>query len=83
MKTLLGAVLALMMIVGSAVSSLAATITATITHIDVKARIIVIDSRAFHVGTTVNIGAFKVGEKVTVVYERSDGQLRIVSIKVA
>ncbi|MEM8853072.1 MAG: hypothetical protein AAGD34_05175 [Pseudomonadota bacterium] len=83
MKTVFGAALALMMIVGSAVSSLAATITATITHIDVKARIIVVDSRAFHLGTTINIGAFKVGEKVTVVYERNNGQLRIVTIKAA
>ena len=60
----------------------AAEITATITHIDVNARIIVIDHRAFHVPTTIKIGILKVGQQVTVVYEIVDGQLKIVSIRI-
>ncbi len=60
----------------------AAEIRATITHIDVNARVIVIDGRAFHVGTNIDITVLKVGEVVTVVFEEVDGQLRIVSIKI-
>jgi Cu/Ag efflux protein CusF len=60
----------------------AAEITASITHIDLKARIVVIDHRVFHVPTTIDIGILKIGEQVTIVYEIVDGQLRIVSIRV-
>jgi Protein of unknown function (DUF1344) len=60
----------------------AAELSATITQIDVGARIVVIDGKAFHVPTTIDIGVFKVGQKVTVVYAVVDGQLRIVSITV-
>ncbi len=62
--------------------ALAAELSATITHIDVGARIVVIDGKAFHVPTSINIGVLKVGQTVTVVYEVVDGQLRIVSITV-
>lgn len=58
------------------------TLTASITHIDVRARIIVIDHRAFHVPASVDIGILRIGEQVTIVYEVVDGQLRIVSIRV-
>ena len=78
-KLMLGAVLAAYL-AGS--TAFAAEIKATITHIDVNARIIVIDGRAFHVGTNVDITVFKVGQVVTVVFETVDGQLKIVSIKV-
>jgi Cu/Ag efflux protein CusF len=78
-KLMLGAVLAAYL-AGSA--AFAAEIKATITHIDVNARIIVIDGRAFHVGTNIDIAVFKVGQMVTVVFETVDGQLKIVSIKV-
>ena len=60
----------------------AAQITATITRIDVKARIIIINGRTYHVPKSVKIGAFKVGQKVTVVYEVVNGQLRVVSIRI-
>lgn len=60
----------------------AAEITASITYIDVQARIVVIDHRAFHVPTSIDITVFKVGEQVTIVFEKVDGQLRIVSIRV-
>jgi hypothetical protein len=59
----------------------AAEITASITYVDVSARIIVVDHRAFHVPTTIDITVLKVGEQVTVVFEKVDGQLRIVSIR--
>ena len=77
------------LIIGTAIAAFlagsvafAAEIRATITYIDIDARIIVIDNRAFHVPTTIDIKVFKVGEKVTIIYERNNGQLRIVSIKV-
>jgi Cu/Ag efflux protein CusF len=60
----------------------AAEITASITYIDINARIIVIDHRAFHVPTTIDITVFKIGEQVTIVFAKVDGQLRIVSIRV-
>lgn len=77
-KLVLGVAVAAML----AGSALAAEIRATITHVDINARIIVIDGRAFHVGTNIDITVLKVGEVVTVVFERVDGQLRIVSIKI-
>lgn len=78
-KLLLGTVAAVFL-AGSV--AFAAEISATITHIDVNARIIVVDGRAFHVGTNIKIGVFKVGQQVTIVYEIVDGQLRVVSIRV-
>jgi Cu/Ag efflux protein CusF len=60
----------------------AAEMTASITYIDINARIIVIDHRAFHVPQSINITVFKIGEQVTIVFEKVDGQLRIVSIRV-
>ncbi|MEP3279600.1 MAG: DUF1344 domain-containing protein [Stappiaceae bacterium] len=70
------------LLAASLVSAWAAEITASITHIDVQARIIVIDHRAFHLPKSIKIGAFKVGEQVTVVYEVVNGQLKIVSIRI-
>jgi len=70
------------MLLATTMMASAATITASITHIDVNARIIVIDHRAFHVPTTVDIGILKVGEQVTIVYVVVDGQLKIESIKI-
>ena len=74
-KVILGAAMAVFL-TGSV--AFGAEINATITHIDVNARIIVVDGRAFHVGTEINIGAFKIGQQVTVVYEVVDGQLKVV-----
>jgi hypothetical protein len=61
----------------------AAEVVATITHIDVGARIIVVDGRAFHVPTTIDIAVYKVGERVTVVYAEVNGQLTVESIVVS
>jgi hypothetical protein len=61
----------------------AAEVVATITHIDVSARIIVVEGRAFHVPTSIDITVYKVGERVTVVYTEVDGQLRVESIVVS
>jgi hypothetical protein len=80
-KLIIGAATAAMLF-GNVALAKELSITASITYIDVKARIIVIDHRAFHVPTTVNIGILHVGEQVTVVYEVVDGQLRIVSIRI-
>jgi hypothetical protein len=82
MRKLLIATAAATMLFGSVALAKEITITASITHIDVKARIIVVDHRAFHVPTTIDIGILHIGEQVTVVYEVVDGQLRIVSIHV-
>jgi Cu/Ag efflux protein CusF len=70
------------MLLAATMTASAATITASITYIDVKARIIVIDHRAFHVPTTIDIGVLKLGEQVTIVYVVVDGQLTITSVKV-
>jgi len=78
-KLILGAAVATFL-AGSA--AFAAEIKATITHIDVQHRIIVIDGRAFHVGAEIDITILKVGEVVTIEYTSSDGHLTIVSIKV-
>jgi hypothetical protein len=82
MRKLLITTAAATMLLGSIALAKEITITASITHIDVKARIIVVDHRAFHVPTTIDIGILHIGEQVTVVYEVVDGQLRIVSIHV-
>jgi Cu/Ag efflux protein CusF len=79
--TLIAAAAAIFLFINIA-GARAAEITATITHIDVNARIIVIDHRAFHVPTTIKIGILKVGQQVTVVYEVVDGQLKIVSVRI-
>jgi len=78
-KLMLGAVLAAYL---AGTAAFAAEVKATITHIDVNARIIVVDGRAFHVGTNIDIAVFKVGQVVTVVFDTVDGQLKIVSITV-
>lgn len=70
------------MFMAGLVSAWAAEITASITYIDVQARIIVIDHRAFHIPKSIKIGAFKVGDQVTVVYEIVNGQLKVVSIRI-
>ncbi len=80
-KLLIGLTAATMLFGGVALAT-EMTITASITHVDVKARIIVVDGRAFHVPESVDIGVLRIGEQVTVVYEVVDGQLRIVSIRV-
>lgn len=82
MRKLLIATATATMLFGSVALAKEITITASITHIDVKARIIVVDHRAFHVPTTIDIGILHIGEQVTVVYEVVDGQLKIVSIHV-
>jgi Cu/Ag efflux protein CusF len=61
----------------------AAELTASITYVDIQARIIVIDHRAFHVPQSIDITILKVGEQVTIVFEKVDGQLRIVSIRIS
>lgn len=71
---------AAVMLAGSV--AFAAEISATITHIDVSARIVVVDGKAFHLPAEIDIGVLKVGEQVTIAYEIVDGQLRVVSIKV-
>jgi hypothetical protein len=78
-KLMLGAALAAYL-AGSA--AFAAEVKATITHVDIPAGIIVVDGRAFHVGTVIDITILKVGEVVTIDYVVTDGQLKIVSIKV-
>jgi Cu/Ag efflux protein CusF len=78
-KFILGAALAACL---SSSLALADEIKATITHIDVNARIIVVDGRAFHVGADVDITVFKIGDVVTIDFAVVDGQLKIVSIKV-
>lgn len=82
MRKLLIATATATMLLGSVALAKEITITASITHIDVNARIIVVDHRAFHVPTTIDIGILHIGEQVTVVYEVVDGQLKIVSIHV-
>jgi len=80
-RRMIAAVAGAMLLAGMATAG-AAEITASITDIDVKARIVVIDHRAFHVPTTIDIGILKIGEQVTIVYAVVDGQLHIVSISV-
>lgn len=82
MRKLLIAATTAAMLFGSVALAKELSITASITHIDVKARIIVIDHRAFHVPTTIDIGILHIGEQVTIVYEAVDGQLKIVSIRI-
>lgn len=82
MRYLLIVASTLAMMIASQVSAWAAEITASITHIDVQARIIVIDHRAFHVPKSIKIGVFKLGDQVTIVYEVVNGQLKVVSIKI-
>lgn len=60
----------------------AAEITATITEVNVSSRIIIVEGRSFYVPESVNITVLKVGERVTIVYEVVDGQVRVTSIKV-
>ena len=79
-KFVLGAALAACL---AATSAFAAEIKATITHIDIHAGIIVVDGRAFHVGKTIDITIFKVGDVVTIDYAIVDGQLKVISIKVS
>ena len=82
MRKLLIATTTAAMLLGSVALAKELSLTASITYVDVKARIIVIDRRAFHVPTSIDIGILKVGEQVTIVYEVVDGQLKIVSIRI-
>ena len=79
-KLLLGAAVATFLAGSAAFAD--ETIRATITYVDVQARVIVIDHRAFHIGTEIDITRFKVGQVVTVDFVRVDGQLKVVSVKV-
>ncbi len=83
MRYLLIVASTLAMMIASLISAWAAEITASITHIDVQARIIVIDHRAFHIPESIKIGVFKLGDQVTIVYEVVNGQLKVVSIKIS
>ncbi len=80
-RTVLSMAAGAMLLASTALAS-AAQITASITYVDVQARIIVVDHRAFHVPTTIDIGVLKIGEQVTIVYVVVDGQLKISSIKI-
>ena len=80
MRKLIIGTAAAVMLAGSV--AFAAEVSATITHIDVSARIVVVDGKAFHVPREIDIGLLKIGEQVTITYEIVDGQLRVVSIRV-
>ncbi len=78
-KLILGTAMAVLL-TGSV--AFAAELSATITQIDVSGRIFFIDGKAYHVPASIDIGAFKVGQHVTVTYEIVDGQLTVVSIRI-
>jgi len=80
-KHIIAAVAGAMLLAGTIAAS-ALEITASITHIDTQARIIVIDHRAFHVPTSVDIRILRIGQQITVVYVIVARQLRIESIKI-